>query len=121
MKEDLSEKTHREPNVREADEEEGQDFDSVWQDYCKHTLITPASWLIYSVFYSILHLHKMLVFSRWGYNHNKLFADALGLHHRVKTEKKNQAVVGIKMKNHEMTLKKYNKDNKTPNKSYTPD
>lgn len=52
-----------------------------------HALITPASRLIYSVFYSILHLHKMLVFSRWGYNHNKLFANAPGLHHRVKTNK----------------------------------
>jgi len=43
----------------------------------------------------------MLVFSCWDYNHNKLFADALGLH-RVK-KKKNQAVLGIKMggKNHE--------------------
>lgn len=30
------------------------------------TLITPASRLIYSVIYSILHLHEMLVFSRWG-------------------------------------------------------
>lgn len=41
----------------------------------------------------------MLVFSCWDYNHNKLFADALGLH-RVKKKKrkeKNQAVVGIKM------------------------
>lgn len=35
---------------------------------------------------------------------------------------KKEAVVGIKMKtNHEMTLKKYIKDNKTQNKSYTPD
>lgn len=55
----------------------------------------------------------MLVFSRWGYDHNKLFADAPGLHHRVKTKTKierKQAVLGIKMnkekKYPDMTLKK---------------
>lgn len=46
--------------------------------HCNHTLITPAGRLIYSVFYSILHLHKMLVFSCWDYNHNKLFAKCSG-------------------------------------------
>jgi len=109
-------KEEKKPKVSETDAKRkvGQDFDSVWQDYrCKRTLITPASRLIYSVFNSILHLHKMLVFSCWDYNHNKLFADALGLH-RVKKKKrkeKNQAVVGIKMggkkkKNHEKHSKK---------------
>lgn len=49
----------------------------------------------------------MLVFSHWGYNHYKLFANALGLHHRVMFFFKKEAVVGIKRKtNHEMTLKK---------------
>ena len=75
--------------MRKADRKE------VWQDHCcRYALITPASQLTYSVVYSILHLHKMLVFSCWGYNHNKLFANALGLH-RVKKKKD---VVEIEMK-----------------------
>lgn len=88
LKENHNEKILWEPKVcrTEADKEKRRDYKR--QDYrCKHALITPASRLIYSVFYSILHLHKMLVFSRWGYNHNKLFANAPGLHHRVKTNK----------------------------------
>lgn len=65
----------------------------------------------------------MLVFSRWGYNHNKLFANALGLH-RVKKNKQKKLWWELKWnkqtkKDHD--TKKYNKDNKTQNKSYTPD
>lgn len=88
------EQREKKPKVSETDAKRkvGQDFDSVWQDYrCKRTLITPASRLIYSVFNSILHLHKMLVFSCWDYNHNKLFADALGLH-RVKKKKRKKKI-----------------------------
>lgn len=53
----------------------------------------------------------MLVFSRWGYNHKKLFANALGLHHRVKNKiKQNKKKTGRggnqnEKQNHEMTLK----------------
>lgn len=40
------------------------------------------------------------MFSRWGYNHYKLFADVPGLHHRVK-----KAAGQFKKNKHEMTLK----------------
>lgn len=36
----------------------------------------------------------MLVFSHWGYNNYKLFANAPGLHHRVKKKQKQNTTAG---------------------------
>lgn len=64
----------------------------------------------------------MLVFSRWGYNHYKLFANAPGLHHRVKT--KTELWWGLKWGGgDDMTLREKKNtttdDKNTQNKSYT--
>ena len=55
--------------------------------YGRVTTASEHTHTIYSVSYSILHVHKMLVFSRWGYNHNKLVADAVGASQGYKKKK----------------------------------